>query len=76
MSQPGSNDSHARGSDRTVSYTVRGRDKAYFLSQTVPNPRGQSAPQNTPTYQFEIGCDSNYQVQAIHTLRSGKRIDD
>ena len=42
----------------------------------MPNLRGQSAPQNTPTGQFEIGSGSNREVQAIHTLRSGKRVDN
>ena len=56
--------------------TVREREKGHFPSQTVPNPRGQPAPQNTPTGQFEISSDSNRQVQAIHTLRSGKRVDN
>jgi len=42
----------------------------------VPNPSGQPAPQNTPTGQFEIGSGSNHEVQAIHTLRSGKRVDN
>ena len=42
----------------------------------MPNPSGQPAPQNTPTGQFEIGSGSNHEVQAIHTLRSGKRVDN
>ena len=28
--------------------TVREIEKGHFLSQTVPNPRGQPTPQNTP----------------------------
>jgi len=42
----------------------------------VPNARGQLAPQNNPIGQFEIGSDSNREVQAIYTLRSGKRVDN
>ena len=42
----------------------------------MSNPRGQPAPQNTPTGQFEIGSDSNREVQAIHNLRSGRRVDN
>jgi len=42
----------------------------------VYNPRGHPAPQNTPTGQFEISFDLNHQVQAIPTLRSGKRVDN
>ena len=42
----------------------------------MPNPRGQSVPQNTPTGQFEIGSGSNCEVQAIRTLRSGKKVDN
>jgi len=51
--------------------SVGGRKKGQFPRQTVPNPRGQHVPQNTPTGQFEIGSDSNREVQAIHTLRLG-----
>ena len=39
----------------------------------MPNPRGQPAPQNTPTGQFEI---SYRKVQAIHTLGSDKKVDN
>jgi len=42
--------------------SVRGREKRYFPSQTVPNPRGQLTPQNTPTGQFEVGFGSNCEV--------------
>ena len=76
MSRSGSDDSQARDSDRTLAATIRGREKGHFPSQTVPNRRGQPAPQNTPTGQFEISFNSNRQVQAIHTLQSGKRVDN
>ena len=56
--------------------SVGGRKKGQFPSQTMPNPRGQSAPQNTLKGQFEISSDSNSQIQAIHTLWSGKRVDN
>jgi len=42
----------------------------------VPNPKGQPAPQNTPTDQFKIDYGLNREVQVIHTLRSGKRVDN
>ena len=53
-----------------------GREKEHFSNQIVPNPRGQPALQNTHTSQFEIGSGSNREVQAIHTLRSGKKVDN
>ena len=42
--------------------TAREREKRYFPSQTVSNPREQPAPQNTLTCQFEISFDSNHQA--------------
>ena len=42
----------------------------------MSNPRGQPAPQNTPTGQFENGVGSNREVQTINTLRSGKRVNN
>ena len=40
----------------------------------MPNLRGQRTPQNIPAGPFEIGSDSNREVQAIHTLWLGKRV--
>ena len=60
-----------------IATSVGGREKEQFPSQTVSNPRGQLVPPNVPTGQFEIGSGStNREVHAIHTLRSGKRVDD
>ena len=42
----------------------------------MSNLKGQHVPQNVPTGQFEIGSGSNREVQAIHTLRSGKKVDN
>ena len=42
----------------------------------MPNLSGQPASQNIPTDQCEINSDSNREVQAINTLRSGKRVDN
>ena len=43
----------------------------------MPNPREQSVPQNVPIVQFEIFSGStNREVQAIHTFRSSKRVDN
>ena len=43
----------------------------------MPNPRGQLVPLNAPKGQLEVGYGStNKKVQTIHTLRSGKRVDN
>ena len=59
-----------------IAAIVRGKEKGQFPSQIVTNPKGH-VPSNVPTCQFEIGPGSiNREVQTIHTLRSGKRVDD
>ena len=62
-----------------LAISVGGREKGQFPSQTVPNPKVQPNVQNALRGQFGIDSTPGVphdEVQAIHTLRSGKQVDN
>ncbi|KAJ8617751.1 hypothetical protein MRB53_013937 [Persea americana] len=62
-----------------LAVSVGGKEKWQFPSQTVPNPKVQLNAQNALRGQFGINRTPGLphdEVQAIHTLRSGKQVDN
>lgn len=62
-----------------VALSILGREKCQFPNKTISNPKGQPNVQNPPKGQFGLKNNqgvSHDEVQAIHTLRLGKQVDN